>query len=133
MAMSAADLPSGSRPITDPSDPRREVPGHAVKADGSVWVWHARYKRWVELKPKTGRSGFVKVQVKIDGKRYQMGVASLVLRAFVGPRPLGYESLHFPDPDPANNRVQNLRWAKRGASKIGRQLEENARGQAPAR
>lgn len=34
----------------------------------------------------------------------------LVLETFVGPCPPGMEGCHFPDPSPANNRLDNLRW-----------------------
>ena len=37
-----------------------------------------------------------------------------------GPRPIGCEVLNYPDPDPANCRVENLRWAPIGSSKLGR-------------
>ncbi len=39
-------------------------------------------------------------------------VHSLVLEAFVGPRPYGLECLHHDD-DPTNNRLSNLRWGTR--------------------
>ena len=44
-----------------------------------------------------------------EGKRKRWYVHTLVLTAFVGPRPDGMECLHG-DGDPANNRVENLRW-----------------------
>lgn len=37
-------------------------------------------------------------------------VHSLVLEAFVGPRPDGMEACHFPDKSHENNRLDNLRW-----------------------
>jgi hypothetical protein len=37
----------------------------------------------------------------------------LVLEAFVGPCPEGMECRHHPDRDPANNRLENLRWGTR--------------------
>jgi hypothetical protein len=39
-------------------------------------------------------------------------VHRLVLEAFVGPAPEGTEGLHWND-DPADNRLQNLRWGSR--------------------
>jgi len=56
----------------------------------------------------------------------EIGVARLVLRAFVGLQPIGCEPLHYPDPSPANNRLDNLRWAPRGTSKLGRILGPSA-------
>jgi hypothetical protein len=38
-------------------------------------------------------------------------IHSLVLEAFVGPRPEGLVTRHFPDRDPSNNRLSNLSWA----------------------
>jgi len=40
-------------------------------------------------------------------------VHRLVLEAFVGPCPPGEETCHDPDPDPTNNRLDNLRWGTR--------------------
>lgn len=40
-------------------------------------------------------------------------VHRLVLEAFVGPCPVGFEARHFPDNDPANNRLENLSWGTR--------------------
>ena len=37
-------------------------------------------------------------------------VAHLVLTAFVGPRPEGMECCHYPDRDPTNCTLSNLRW-----------------------
>lgn len=42
-------------------------------------------------------------------------VHSLVLEAFIGPRPPGFEACHN-DGDPANNRLSNLRWDTRSAN-----------------
>ena len=45
-----------------------------------------------------------------DGKVYTKQVAPLVLLAFVGPRPPGYDCAHW-DGNETNNRLSNLRWA----------------------
>ena len=44
-----------------------------------------------------------------DGKPWSILVHRLVLLTFVGPCPLGMEACHG-DGDPANNRLENLRW-----------------------
>jgi hypothetical protein len=44
------------------------------------------------------------------GKHDQRLLGRLVLEAFVGPCPQGMECCHFPDRDPANCRLDNLRW-----------------------
>ena len=49
-------------------------------------------------------------------KAKHFGVHHLVLLAFVGPPPKGMESRHYPDRDPANNRLENLSWATRATN-----------------
>jgi hypothetical protein len=111
--------PAHTRPIADFGDPRTNIPGYAVASDGSVW-WLCRARRgWFRSKEKTGPYGFRRVRMRIAGRVREIGVAQLVLRAWVGPRPVGCEPLHFPDQDPGNNRVENLRWSDRGSSKVG--------------
>lgn len=48
-------------------------------------------------------------------------VHHLVLHAFVGPRPNGMECCHN-DGDPANNRLENLRWDTHKANSADREL-----------
>ncbi len=43
-------------------------------------------------------------------------VHRLILEAFVGPCPRGKESCHFPDRNPTNNRLENLRWDTHAAN-----------------
>jgi hypothetical protein len=40
-------------------------------------------------------------------------VHRLILEAFVGPCPEGMETCHFPDINPTNNALENLRWDTR--------------------
>lgn len=65
------------------------------------------------LKPglscKKGSSNF-RVTLRKGKKKYYPSVHSMVLEAFVGPRPDGMEGCHFPDPDVSNNKVTNLMW-----------------------
>jgi hypothetical protein len=97
-------LPPDTRPIIDPDDPRSEIPGRVVRDDGTVFYWNAHSKKWQALKPQTAPNGFVNVRVRVGDRVRALGVARLVLRAFVGPQPLGFEPLHYPDSDPANNQ-----------------------------
>lgn len=43
-------------------------------------------------------------------KRQRKSAHRMVLEAFIGPCPDGMEACHFPDRDPANCRLLNLRW-----------------------
>lgn len=62
------------------------------------------------LKPNINRDGYARVDLCRYGVKRTIDVQTLVLTAFVGPRPEGMECCHFPDSDPANNRLENLRW-----------------------
>ncbi len=92
-----------------------DYPGYRVGDDGTVWTSKSRTGRggpipWRELRQKTDRIGRKLVSLSRDGVVKCFGVGVLVLTAFVGPSPPGTECCHFPDRDPANNRIENLRW-----------------------
>jgi antitoxin component HigA of HigAB toxin-antitoxin module len=59
----------------------------------------------------TNKYGHLVVNLSLDGVANMRTVHRLVLEAFVGPRPEGMEARHFPDRNPANNRLENLSWA----------------------
>lgn len=52
--------------------------------------------------------GHKHVTFSVNGKPRTFTVHGVVLAAFVGPRPEGLQVRHFPDRDPANNRLDNL-------------------------
>lgn len=63
------------------------------------------------LTPLKGSKGrHLKVALSDGGKVRQHYIHRLVLEAFVGPCPEGAEACHYDD-DPANNALENLRWA----------------------
>lgn len=81
--------------------------------DGSIWSSRksgpARGKKpWVKLKPYALRHGHLVVAIKPSGKKRL--VHHLILETFVGPCPPGMECRHFPDRNPANNRLNNIQW-----------------------
>ena len=65
-----------------------------------------------------GKWGHLKVSLCRDGECHCALVHRLVLEAFVGPCPLGMESCHFPDSNPSNNWLNNLRWDTSTANNI---------------
>lgn len=68
-------------------------------------------RRGTPMSPKTerGRGGYRRVSLRKSGIRLTHTVHSLVLSAFVGPRPDGMQIDHI-DNDPGNNRLENLQY-----------------------
>lgn len=92
-------------------------PNYRVGTDGTVWSFYLGRKRaptprWKQLKTPLHDKHKGRCVVNIwEGKKVRHTyVSTLVLEAFVGPRPKGYECCHFPDPNPLNNRLNNLMW-----------------------
>lgn len=64
------------------------------------------------LTPKVGPKGYLTVKLReSSGKYREWRLNRLILITFVGPCPVGMEACHDPDRNPANNRLDNLRWA----------------------
>ena len=70
-----------------------------------------------ELKLITNPSGHLKVNLWRDGQMFTRYVHRLVLEAFRGTCPDGHECCHWDD-NPANNRLENLRWDSSSANRI---------------
>jgi hypothetical protein len=70
--------------------------------------------------------------IKLVGKnrkRQTTRIHTLVLTAFVGPRPKGMECCHFPDGNPQNNKLENLSWGTNKENKSHRLIHgTDARG-----
>lgn len=81
-----------------------------------------RYSSWIRpsqiIRPYSLRQGHRVVNlVPHEGVKHirKACVHVLVLEAFVGPRPEGYDGCHN-DGDPTNNHLSNLRWDTRSAN-----------------
>lgn len=91
--------------------------GYRVGDDGSVWSRKKTgsttklYDRWTKLSAEIEGFGYYRVLLMPGRKHF--AVHLLVLNAFTGPSPKGMECRHFPDRNPGNNRVSNLRWGTR--------------------
>lgn len=70
----------------------------------SLYNARCRKYRIKELKPGTDSSGYLFVALHKDGERKQHLLHKLVMTAFVGPRPEGYEINHI-DEDKTNNFI----------------------------
>jgi hypothetical protein len=108
---------------------------YKIGTDGSVWTLrvyrgrgcHSSFKvtdEWhrVESKPRGVRKPYHRI--RINGKRYALHV--LMLEVFVGPRPLGAEACHFPDPDQNNNSIDNLKWGSHQENQKHRELHRTS-------
>lgn len=62
-----------------------------------------------ELRPGADRCGYLLVALCKNGKQKSHHVHKLVIEAFVGPRPEGYDVNHI-DEDKRNNSVKNLEY-----------------------
>lgn len=96
-------------------------PGYAIESNGTVWSCRTSHrpssrivysKTWKPMHPTASKkSGHLRVSMRSpDGTSYSESVHRLVLEAFVGPCPEGFQACHFPDSDPSNNNLENLRW-----------------------
>jgi hypothetical protein len=99
---------------------------YQVGDDGSVWtrLKHigtgkgggkgAKYVlggTWKRLRCSTSPKGYKSIFLYQGVRKKRIAVHNLVLLAFVGPRPPGHVSRHFPDHDPSNNKLKNLSWS----------------------
>lgn len=77
-------------------------------------LYDARHQKYrvKELKPGANRYGYLMVGLHKNGKQKLHTVHSLVMAAFVGPRPEGYDVNHI-DECKSNNRVENLEYCTR--------------------
>src|SRR6185312_7030300 len=72
------------------------------------------------LERKPNALGYIMVSLFKDGSQFVRYAHRLVLEAFVGPCPDGMECCHN-DGNPANNRVENLRWDTTSANQLDRE------------
>lgn len=109
-----------SHPTSKPVEYReiQGVIGYRVGDDGTVWSkrlcagpsWPRLSDTWRPLSLDALINGYPVVGLMINGKQKIRYVHHLVLEAFVGPRPKGMQACHFPDRDPRNSKLLNLRW-----------------------
>lgn len=89
-------------------------PDYLVGSDGTVWTQFVgrtleKTGTWRQVNVTEWRAG-VYPCVFIRGLR-AISIGQIVLETFVGPKPFPTDQcLHFPDRNPQNNAVDNLRW-----------------------
>ena len=99
----------------------KDLPGYVgtyqVSDDGRVRSldrvvvgrWGPTILKGRNLRLQPGRRGVLRVRLSVCGRAASHLVHRLVLSAFVGPCPAGYEVCHA-DGNPANNQLTNLRY-----------------------
>lgn len=90
-----------------------DFPGYRAEWHGRVWT--NKRGTWRQLTHFRAPSGHIFVNVRQDGRDLTRQVHSLVLAAFEGRCPEGMEGCHN-NGDPANNRLDNLRWDTRASN-----------------
>jgi hypothetical protein len=105
--------------LTPPADSRpiARAPGYRICDGGTIYSCRLNAgvisNRWHVLKPgKPIRSGYINVVLRVGRKPVTFLVHHLVLEAFKGLRPPGFECCHC-DGNRVNNFAENLRWDTR--------------------
>lgn len=106
----------------------RSLPRYLVSKNGSRH-WHLSGKIIKAWRQKSGHL-VVSLHKNLESARYY--VHHLVLEAFVGPRPPGQEGCHSPDPNPSNNRADNLRWGSHAENQVDMINHGNSRAKITA-
>jgi len=91
-------------------------PGYEASTDGQVKSPHGggRVLRGYMCHQR-GRPVCKVVTFMYNGKSIPEAICRLILKTFIGPCPDGMEACHW-DGNPANNRLDNLRWDTRKAN-----------------
>lgn len=95
-----------------------DFPGYLFCADGTMWSCRLNSgkedERYHHLQGSPCPAGRPSTMIRnAAGKYKSVRICRLVAEAFLGPRPAGMEVCHFPDRNPANNRIENLRFGTR--------------------
>lgn len=114
-AIWAKDLIIGKKIATIPS-----FPNYIASSDGMIFCRRKlklypqqKYKDLEKISIVKQRDGrYLTVSLFKNGKKFQQTVHKLVLEAFIGPKPIGFEACHF-DGNKHNNDIGNLRWASK--------------------
>jgi len=65
------------------------------------------------MNPMKSVDGYLYIFTQRPNVPKKLFIHRAVLMAFVGPCPLGCESMHYPDANTENNRIDNLKWGTR--------------------
>ena len=111
MSDSDSTVPAGFRVI--PGFPRYAINEYGIVLSSCVrgggWRQPVSWKDAKRMTFTKDKNGYHKVALSNSGKEQQVPVHSLVLLAFVGPRPDGMVCRHL-DGNKHNNHISNLSW-----------------------
>jgi hypothetical protein len=95
---------------------RRVIPGApGYFADSAGVIWSSKSGTLVPLRPAKVPDGYHLVTLYVHGRKITRSVHSLVLSAFIGPRPNGLVACHN-NGTRHDNRLENLRWDSQSAN-----------------
>ena len=84
----------------------RQIEGFDYTIDEMGNVYNRKGRR---LKPRINTWGYAQVLLRRDHKNHNRQIHQLVIAAFVGPQPKGYDVDHI-NFNRADNRLENLRY-----------------------
>jgi len=90
-----------------------DFPGYGVSQDGQLWTKKkpngGTGTEWRNKKTRKVKDGYLLSTMRVGGKVVTARAHRLVLRAFIGPCPMGRQGCHI-NGDPADNRLANLKY-----------------------
>jgi predicted XRE-type DNA-binding protein len=107
-----------------------ELVGYGASKDGQIWTRkkigppYGLTTHWRKVKCHPNRHGHLVFTRKIRKENRVLNVFAhhMVLECFVGFAPKGMVCRHFPDRNPANNRLENLQWGTRKENQADRKV-----------
>jgi hypothetical protein len=70
-------------------------------------IWSKKYKKF--LKPNTNGSGYLRVEFRIDNKRFHRVIHRVLAKVFI-PNPENKKEVNHKDGNKLNNKLSNLEW-----------------------
>jgi len=90
--------------------PISNFPDYYITISGIVYS--KKSNKQLKSTGNNGRTHYLSVHLRKNGKSYKQYIHRLLLETFVGPCPGGFETRHLDD-NPSNNSISNLCWGTR--------------------